>query len=133
MTIETLFLTSDQCVPRLVFTDKLGHTMFGISLKLGEADDDMAKNVKFDEAVVARHLANLGRTNDERNFHAAIEQMKSDPSVGKPEALEIAARYVGRGRKVVSKKAAVEAIVKRFVESSRMRAKLVIAEKERPI
>jgi hypothetical protein len=106
--------------------------MFGLTSLLGGSDDDMAKNAQFIEVVVAEHMTALKRAGaDQRSFNAAVEAMKMDPRFGKAEAVEVAARYVGR--KVASKKAATEAIAKRFVETVRMQAKLVTAAKERPI
>jgi hypothetical protein len=108
--------------------------MFGFGSLLGGTDEAMAKNKEANTEIVNQFAERLSASGcDQRNFDAVLCELKSSAAVRKIEAVEIACRYIGSSRKPESKKAAIEVIVKRFVEKARMRSKLVIAEKERLI
>jgi len=69
---------------------------------------------------------------DRAAFNAVVADVKGDRSVKSHELIAIAKAYAGASKKIGSKKAALEAIEKRFVELVRFDAKNALASKSRP-
>lgn len=84
------------------------------------------------EDLVARYLEQLTRISHRADLDLLIAEMKLDQTLTTGEAISIAHRYNKGGKKPASKKAAFEAIPKRFVEIARFHAKNKIAAKARP-
>lgn len=66
---------------------------------------------------------------DEASFKLVYQDLSSDKLIGKGEADEIAHRFTGGRKKWSSRKAAVEAIHKKFVERAYQASKMEIVEK----
>ncbi len=88
---------------------------------------------QLDQATVDRYVALLADagTNQEE-FRKAFGGLKGSKKIGKPEIDAIANAYVGSIDRFKSKKAALEAIEKKFVQRVRFEGKMDIVDKLTP-
>jgi hypothetical protein len=99
------------------------------------SSEDMARAASkaIDEALVEDYASRLdAAATDHAQFDAIYKAVEADKALKSPELIAIARAYAGAARKLTSKKAALDAIRKRFVERVRFEAKNELAAKSRP-
>lgn len=102
------------------------------------SEDEMAKargrtQRPSDERAISAYVERLAKAGTDRHvFDGVLAELEADKRLHVAEVVAIAHRYIGGGNKPASRKAAMGAITKRFVEIVRFHAKNKIAEKARP-
>ena len=105
--------------------------MIDLARAFGRSEDDVAKKAGIGADAVARRVAQLKAAGIEPSaFDRAFAELEADKAMKAEELAQIATSYCLR--KVKSRKQALEAIKKRFVELRRQHNKDKIAEKARP-
>ena len=95
--------------------------------------DEMARSEAINEPLVTDYVARLVRAKiDRAEFNTVFEELKDDKQLRAVDVIIIAQRYNRGGKRATSKKKAIEAISKRFVEIVRFHAKNKVAERVRP-
>jgi hypothetical protein len=107
--------------------------IFDLGSSFGSDSEEMAKARPINERLVGTYVDDLiGVRTDRAEFERVLSALKSDAELRTPDLVTIAQRYVGGGKKAMSRAAALAAISKRFVEIVRFHAKNRVAEKVRP-
>lgn len=99
-----------------------------------EADEAMARAKRdLNTALIERYVELLKACGTSRDaFDAAYAELGDDAELKSAELIAVAKAYAGASQKISSKKAALDAIRKRFVEHVRNAAKSELAAGSRP-
>lgn len=97
-------------------------------------DDEMARATStLNRAAIDSYSLKLEAAKTDRGqFEAAYNELTADKALKSPDLVAIAKAYAGAAKRITSKKAALDAIRKRFVELVRFDAKNGLAARSRP-